>query len=68
MVNGREHKIWNPSIALRPKEVDLSDLEITFIKGALEAWNAYLAGADRVWLEPLVKNLFLSDVAAEARS
>ena len=57
LVGGQERAVWNPALSIPLKEFELADTDIARIKGALEAWNAYTAGADRRWLEPLISAL-----------
>jgi hypothetical protein len=49
---------WNPALALPPKEFDLTDAEVTRIKGAIETADGYAANADRRWLQPLLNVIF----------
>ena len=58
LVAGQERVVWNPALSLPAIEFELSDPEIGRIKAALQSWDAYAAGADRRWLEPLVRSLF----------
>jgi hypothetical protein len=53
-VAGQERVAWNPALALPPREFELSDPEAARVRAALETWNAFAAGADRRWLEPLI--------------
>jgi hypothetical protein len=48
---------WNPALFIQPREFAFTDAEIARIRTALETWNAYAAGADRNWLEPLLDAL-----------
>ena len=59
IVNGQERAVWNPSLSVPPKDLELTDTEIARIKVAIEAWNGYAATADRRWLEPLIQAIFV---------
>jgi hypothetical protein len=50
--------LWNPALALPPKEFDLTDAEVACIKGAIETADGYAANADRRWLQPLLDVIF----------
>ncbi|MCX6624513.1 MAG: hypothetical protein NTY38_26320 [Acidobacteria bacterium] len=58
LVSGQERTVWNPALSVPAKEFAFSDAEATKIKAAVETWDGYGAGADRRWLEPLVKALY----------
>src|SRR5712692_1381140 len=58
LVNGLERTVWNPSLSIPAKEVDFTDAEFARIKVAIDTWDAFAAGADRRWLEPVVAALF----------
>jgi len=58
LVNGQERTVWNPSLAIPPREFDLTDTEVARIRNGIETWDAYGAAADRRWLEPLIEALF----------
>jgi hypothetical protein len=49
--------VWNPALSIQPSEFAFTDAEIARIRTALETWDAYAAGADRNWLEPLLDAL-----------
>jgi hypothetical protein len=58
LVGGQERTVWNPSLLIAEKEFDFSEVELSHIKHAIQAWMSYTAGADRRWLEPLLGVLF----------
>ncbi len=53
-VSGQERTVWDPSLALPPKEFDFTEAEFLRIKAAIEAWSGYGVNTDRNWLEPLL--------------
>ena len=55
---GQERVVWNPSLSIPPKEVELADAEVARIKLAIETWSGYGVSADRRWLEPLLVLIF----------
>ncbi len=57
MAAGQERTVWNPSLAIEPREFEFADAEIARIKAALDTWSAYSAAADRRWLEPLLNGI-----------
>ncbi len=60
LVGGQERTVWNPALSIPSKEFQFTDNEIARIREALESWNSYAAGADRRWLEPLIRALAAS--------
>lgn len=54
---GQERTIWNPVLAIPPKEFEFSDAEVVRIRAAVETWNSYGVAADRRWLEPLLRSM-----------
>jgi len=57
--NGQERTVWNPHLSIPDREFELTDIEVTRIKSAVETWGAYGAAADRRWLEPLVTSVLM---------
>jgi hypothetical protein len=58
VAGSQEHVVWNADLSLPAKEFEFSDPEIARFRSALQTWESYAAGADRRWLEPLVRDLF----------
>jgi len=58
LVTGQERTVWNPSLCIPAKEIELPDAEVIRVKAAIETWGNYGAASDRVWLEPLIDLLF----------
>ena len=58
MVAGQERVIWNAERSLPAREFEISDPEAAHIRGAIQTWEAYTAGPDRRWLQPLIDTLF----------
>jgi len=54
LVSGHERTVWNPSLSIPAKEFEFTDTDASWIKAAINTWNAYGADADRQWLEPLL--------------
>ena len=63
MTGGQERMVWNADLSLPAREFEFTDSEVARIRGALQAWESYAAGADRRWLQPLVDVLFPTDLA-----
>jgi hypothetical protein len=61
MVNGTERTVWNPALALSPKQFEFTDAESARIKAAIETWDGYGVNADRRWLEPLLHAITLPE-------
>jgi hypothetical protein len=57
IVSGRERLVWNADLGLPARSFEFSDLEAARIRGAIQTWESYAAGADRRWLQPLVDTL-----------
>ena len=57
MCAGQERTVWNPSLSIPNKDFELTDVEVSRIKAAIETWDAYSAAADRRWLEPLLTSI-----------
>lgn len=55
---GQERVLWNAHRSLPAMEFEFSNPEVARIKAAIQTWDTYAAGADRLWLEPLVVALF----------
>jgi hypothetical protein len=64
MVAGQERVLWNPALSLPAREFEFTDAEIARIKAAVQTWDSYAVGADRQWLEPLIKLLWEATVLA----
>jgi hypothetical protein len=62
IVAGQERVVWNPAHSIPAKEFEFTDPEVERIKAAIETWDAYGVGADRKWLEPLVRLLFSTEL------
>jgi hypothetical protein len=60
IVAGQERVVWNPALALPPKEHQFTEAEIARIKVALQTWDSYGVAADRRWLEPILLALYFS--------
>jgi hypothetical protein len=58
-VGDQRRVLWNPSLSLPAKEFEFSDPEAARLRAAIQAWDAYGVNADRRWLQPLLKTLFL---------
>ncbi|MCL4854381.1 MAG: hypothetical protein KJZ78_23730 [Bryobacteraceae bacterium] len=63
IVAGQERVTWNPALFLPAKEYEFTDTEIARIKAALQTWDSYAVAADRRWLEPLLRLLWVGDSA-----
>ncbi|MBZ5627197.1 MAG: hypothetical protein LAQ69_52265 [Acidobacteriia bacterium] len=62
MVAGHERVVWNVDLSLPARGFEFSDPEAARIRTALQTWESYSAGADRLWLQPLVESLFPTEV------
>jgi hypothetical protein len=62
LVAGQERVIWDTTLALPPKEFELTDAELARLKAALETWGNYVASPDRRWPHPLVEALFSNEL------
>ncbi len=60
IVAGQERVLWNPALSLPPREFEFTDPEVARIKAALQTWDSYGVSADRSWLEPIIRTLYLS--------
>jgi len=45
LVGGHERVVWNPTLALPPKEFDFTDAEFSGVRSALDTWANYGLGA-----------------------
>lgn len=54
LVAGQERVVWNPALAIPPKQLDFTDTELARVRSAVETWASYGVTADRRWLEPLL--------------
>jgi hypothetical protein len=61
-INGKELKVWDPSLTIPVKELDLAATEVVRIKAAIEVWASFSVATDRRWLEPLLETFFSSDL------
>lgn len=62
-INGQERVLWNPALNLQPTEFDLSEVEVSRIKAALQSWASYAVGTDRRWLQPLLSVIFETGIS-----
>lgn len=53
-VGGQERLLWNASISIPAREVELEDAEVARLRAAIETWTSYGVSTDRRWLEPLL--------------
>jgi hypothetical protein len=60
LVAGQERVVWNPARTVPAKEFELTESEAARIRAAVESADSYGAGADRRWLEPLLRALISS--------
>ncbi|HZV04740.1 MAG TPA: hypothetical protein VE999_06625 [Gemmataceae bacterium] len=58
IVGGQERVVWNPTLSIPAKEFEFTDTEVARIRAALQTWESYGVGADRMWLAPLIEALF----------
>lgn len=63
MVAGQERVVWNPALAIPAREFKFTDPEVARINAAIQTWDSYSAGADRVWLQPLIDSLFPTGIS-----
>ena len=63
IVAGQEHVVWNTTLSIPAREFELNDTEIARVKAALQAWDAYAVGANRTWLEPLLRAIFPAELS-----
>ncbi|MBZ5618650.1 MAG: hypothetical protein LAQ69_08010 [Acidobacteriia bacterium] len=62
IVAGQERVVWNPALSIQAREFEFTDVEVARVKAALQSWDSYGAGADRKWLEPLLRSLFSTEL------
>ena len=63
-MGGQDRMVWNADLSLPAKEFEFSDSDTARIRSALQAWAHYAAGADRLWLQPIIELLFSIDPPA----
>ena len=62
IVAGQERVVWNPELSIQARKFEFTEAEVTLVKGALQSWDSYGAGADRKWLEPLLRSLYSTEL------
>ncbi|MBI4905712.1 MAG: hypothetical protein HY820_18915 [Acidobacteria bacterium] len=54
-IAGQERVLWNPTLTVPARELELTDVEIARVGAVLDSWATYGVAADRRWLEPLLR-------------
>jgi len=57
MIDGHVRVVWNAALSLSARGFDFTDVDVSWIKRAIELWDQYSVAADRRWLEPLIESL-----------
>lgn len=61
IVAGQERVVWNSTLSIPAKELELSDAEVARLKTALQTWDSYGVAAERRWLEPILDAIFAAE-------
>jgi len=64
LVGGQERVVWNPDLRIPIKDFEFSDADVVRIKSALQTWDSFGVSADRGWLEPIIKTVYLTGRSA----
>jgi len=57
LVNGQEAVMWDRTLKLAPKPFEVTEIEGTRLRKAIDEWPYFMTSADRLWLEPLLAQL-----------